>query len=84
MEILAPDSCPEGTFQCSDGKCISKSWLCDGENDCSDGEDEQNCESCNGTAFLCPDEKEGFPSKLNDLFFVLTSSEKSCEVYPYN
>ena len=60
MNILASDSCPNGTFQCSDGKCISKSWLCDGENDCSDGQDEQNCESCNGTAFLCPDEKLGF------------------------
>ena len=29
-------------FQCSDG-CIFSKYVCDGENDCSGGEDEENC-----------------------------------------
>ncbi|XP_077862658.1 uncharacterized protein LOC144344653 [Saccoglossus kowalevskii] len=43
----------EGTnFECSDSFCIPGYWLCDGINDCSDGEDEIGCE--NSTAlFTC-------------------------------
>ena len=45
--------CPESFFKCNDGKCISSSWKCDGEKDCSDGEDEKECTECNGTAWFC-------------------------------
>ena len=27
-------------FQCDNGQCITKKWLCDLENDCMDGSDE--------------------------------------------
>ena len=37
--ILAP--C--GGFTCNDGQCISEGWVCDGDNDCSGSEDEDNC-----------------------------------------
>ncbi|GAB1602923.1 atrial natriuretic peptide-converting enzyme-like isoform X1, partial [Argonauta hians] len=37
-------NCPIDQMYCSAGqKCISLAWKCDGENDCSDGEDENNC-----------------------------------------
>lgn len=40
-------------------KCIPLLWLCDGEEDCSGGEDEQNCTgtspSCLGDQFQCAD-----------------------------
>lgn len=29
--------------RCSDGRCVSKEWLCDGDHDCLDKSDELNC-----------------------------------------
>lgn len=34
------DACPQNTFHCSNGKCINRDFICDGENDCGDGSDE--------------------------------------------
>ena len=31
------------SFQCTNGDLISSHWVCDAENDCLSGEDEQNC-----------------------------------------
>jgi len=35
--------CNSDEFQCPDGWCISNDWLCDGDNDCGDNTDEENC-----------------------------------------
>ena len=36
-------ACGSDKFACPDGQCKWNSWKCDGDNDCSDGFDEQNC-----------------------------------------
>ena len=35
--------CAADEFECPSGQCIQDSWRCDGDNDCGDFADEQNC-----------------------------------------
>ena len=35
--------CEDDHFHCNNGKCILKSWLCNGWDECGDSSDEQNC-----------------------------------------
>lgn len=39
-----------GRFRCTSGQCISRSLLCNGDQDCDDGLDERGCES---THYAC-------------------------------
>lgn len=39
-----PDKgCEPNEYQCSNRRCVFKSWVCDGDDDCGDGSDEVTC-----------------------------------------
>lgn len=45
MTCVCPDKrkCSDKEFRCTDGSCIAEHWYCDGDTDCKDGTDEENC-----------------------------------------
>lgn len=50
FHFLRPDqhTCPADRFKCQNNRCIPLRWLCDGDNDCGNDEDESNT-TCSGT-----------------------------------
>ncbi|XP_032939743.1 low-density lipoprotein receptor-like isoform X2 [Catharus ustulatus] len=57
----APSPCASDQLRCGDGSCLSRSFACDGDRDCPDGEDELGCPSpppswpCDPSFFTCRD-----------------------------
>lgn len=51
----AAKECKPGEFRCANGQCISSSFVCDDDNDCSDGSDEASCSKpkCSALSFQC-------------------------------
>ena len=33
-------ACPQGTYHCSNGRCVNSGFVCDGQDDCGDSSDE--------------------------------------------
>ncbi|CAG2250885.1 Transmembrane protease serine 4,Transmembrane protease serine 6,Trypsin-1,Coagulation factor XI,Transmembrane protease serine 2,Serine protease 27,Plasminogen,Serine protease 55,CUB and peptidase domain-containing protein 1,Plasma kallikrein,Trypsin-2,Prostasin,Tryptase gamma,Trypsin-3,Chymotrypsin-like elastase family member 2A,Anionic trypsin,Trypsin,Anionic trypsin-2,Chymotrypsin-like elastase family member 1,Cationic trypsin,Tryptase delta,Trypsin-10,Transmembrane protease serine 11C,Transmembrane prot len=56
--INSSTSCKE-EFDCLNGVCVSFQWVCDGENDCANLQDEENCTvkytQCGNSEFRCDD-----------------------------
>lgn len=41
--MLQAQNCTLDQFQCKDGPCIDRRFVCDNDKDCSDLSDEKNC-----------------------------------------
>ena len=51
-------TCESETCTCFDGQTISIAWVCDGDGDCADAEDESGCSrlnDCKDGEFACKD-----------------------------
>lgn len=46
MDFCFIEGCEPNEKQCRNQKCIQKIWWCDGENDCGDNSDEDQCRKC--------------------------------------
>ncbi|XP_033629378.1 low-density lipoprotein receptor-related protein 1-like isoform X2 [Asterias rubens] len=55
-----PDIC-DGEFECKNGRCVDKIWVCDGDNDCGDLSDEDHdlcgVVTCDVDEFACRNSK---------------------------
>nr|XP_033778769.1 basement membrane-specific heparan sulfate proteoglycan core protein isoform X4 [Geotrypetes seraphini] len=54
--VLEDRPCRRDEARCPNGQCIPRDYLCDGERDCRDGEDELNCGTtspCEPNEFKC-------------------------------
>lgn len=41
--VCRSNACPDGTFLCSNGKCINAAFRCDKQDDCGDFSEELDC-----------------------------------------
>lgn len=53
---IAVQTCRQNQFRCNNGRCISKTWVCDVDDDCSDNSDELNCGKLNAFCQLSESE----------------------------
>lgn len=57
-------TCLPNQFQCYTGNCIWSAWVCDGQADCDQAEDEKNCtNTCQVDDFMCMHSAGCFPNK---------------------
>eukprot|EP00057_Strongylocentrotus_purpuratus_P026763 XP_011681237.1 PREDICTED: serine protease 30 [Strongylocentrotus purpuratus] len=74
-------ACASWQFECTDSTCIPGWLTCNGNDDCSDGSDEQNCPTCPGRYYRCADHRcisldmlcDGTPNCANN------EDEENCE-----
>ncbi|CAG7724478.1 unnamed protein product [Allacma fusca] len=79
--ICRSPACPQGSYLCSNGRCINSAFRCDKQNDCGDSSDELDCpDLCrfHKTSVGAFVESPGFPSRypsLSDCKWTLEAPE---------
>ena len=55
LDTPAQRPCANNQFECANGDCANKAFVCDGDNDCPDRSDENGCDRCPTDTFRCGD-----------------------------
>ena len=56
LHRLEGRTCSPNYKKCDNYKCVPKTMVCDGDNDCGDNSDERNCSrTCHPGMFSCQD-----------------------------
>ncbi|XP_059165396.1 uncharacterized protein LOC131947978 [Physella acuta] len=91
--------CENSALRCNNSnQCISKNWICDGVQDCSDGSDELSCsngnlvssQSCGGTlwglagSLQSPNYPNPYPSYSNCTWTVKTDPMLAIQIHVWN
>ncbi|XP_016109653.1 low-density lipoprotein receptor-related protein 1B-like [Sinocyclocheilus grahami] len=85
-----PQQCKTDEFQCRNWRCIRVNWICDGDDDCLDGSDEEahicSNHSCPVDQFKCPNNrcipKRWLCDGANDCGDNEDESNKTCSAQP--
>ncbi|GFS88436.1 putative vitellogenin receptor [Nephila pilipes] len=65
-QVFSDSNCPSDWVDCGNGKCVAYLWKCDGDNDCGNLKDEENCDSsvvekCLSSQFQCKESEHCIP-----------------------
>lgn len=73
MSCIKPSTCSQEQFTCNDGNCISLTYVCDGTADCSNHDDEVNCNqtTCMEGNFKCERNGVCIPGLPFTYFFIV-------------
>lgn len=69
--VVTNGLCEPNQYQCANRRCVLKTWLCDSEDDCLDGSDEQNCgvadnrQMCTPVEFKCSQYDQCVPKSFH-------------------